>query len=279
MSGGGGGGEAPSVASSLPAFYCAAWLLWEKEERRGREEKREREGGWCATRRSAIHVVQQLAIVAIRVFTPATSPSTVDPVGISRLLSPSRSIDRVNRVRTLDERRPRYPIAHSDDRLLLHQDLIFLYPNALSRVEIFAFLLLRPSTSQFALWRAHGSQHRRREIRSDRRWLSSGPRELSKELSRPTCVEFAFRPFDPPRFSRARNFIRRAICSPAVLAGPRVSASRSSRIIFVVNRYSRLAIRFITEYLPAAATPCESRLRWKRTATIIARSELGSASS
>lgn len=32
MSGGGGGGEAPSVASSLPAFYYAAWLLLREGE-------------------------------------------------------------------------------------------------------------------------------------------------------------------------------------------------------------------------------------------------------
>lgn len=59
---------------------------------------------------------------------------------------------------------------------------------------------------------------------------------------------------NPPRVTAARNFVRRAICSPALLAGSLMSAaSRSRRIIFVVNRYSELAIRFITEYLAAAA--------------------------
>lgn len=64
MSGGGGGGEAPSVASSLPAFYYAVWLLL-------RDKEGERE----------VHNLTKRD----RVFTP-TSPSRLTPLESRGLL-------------------------------------------------------------------------------------------------------------------------------------------------------------------------------------------------
>lgn len=110
MSGGGAGGEAPSVASSLPAFYSTLLVSPEK----GRDVGDTPEDASRTRSRDP----DPLAIATTRlVFTPATS-SAFNPVGILRPSLPSRSIDRMNRVRAHHERRPQYSVAHRRPRLL-----------------------------------------------------------------------------------------------------------------------------------------------------------------
>lgn len=144
-------------------------------------------------------------------------------------------------------------------------------PETFKRVEIFArFTPSRPSINQFALWRAQKSPQTWDSTQSSITVVETC-RDLvnSRKVIATHLRRFAFHSWFSSILSRVSSAQFHKTRNP--FAGSS-RGTTSERIIFVVNRYSRLAIRFITEYLPAAR-PCESRLRWKRTATIIARSE------
>jgi len=195
MSGGGGGGEAPSVASSLPAFYCAAWLLWETE----RERERERERGdappnevrytLCNTSRSS-----QLASSHQR---HRHRPRLESGALITE------SIDRINHVRTHYEQWTQYLAVHSDNRLSVVRILSPFTRNgqrwnigSLSSTYFLTVDKLIVVRMEVAI-----NGDRRREIQSKRRSLSETSWTLGK-VSITTHFSFAILLINSPRFSR-----------------------------------------------------------------------------